>query len=162
MFMFTRLLRLVALVLLMLGAAVAAPFALPAATVQASSSCQVSPSNANCTYQDPQLTGCNTDALTIYATEDPGRLRVAVRYSPTCQSAWARVVNLSTFPNSSIIAQIGRNDGVTAARSAALPTTAEVSPMVYLGTRFSAQAIGQLYDQYGILRAQVSTPFVRP
>mgnify|MGYP001774052050 CR=1 FL=1 len=164
--MLARLSYCVALVLLIPGAI----FARPAAPVQATSlgafnSCLFAPSEANCTHQDPQLTGCNNDAFTLgYSEADPYLgLQVAVRYSPTCQSAWARVVNLSTVANSSINAIIVRNDGVSAASPVAtLPRTAEVSPMVFLGTDSSAQAVGRLFDSRGVLQAQLSTPLRRP
>lgn len=44
-----------------------------------------------CSGSDPALSGCDTDAVTVAALQDDkGSGRLELRWSPTCQTNWAR------------------------------------------------------------------------
>ncbi len=126
------------------------------------SSCQLYPSDAYCTGQDPEAMGCTYDAYTLSKAEVPGKIRIVVRYSPSCRSAWAKGVNLSYQPDTILTAQIMRNDGTSSAQSVVYPTIRVLSPMVFVNSGQTVRAIGFLSDIYGTLITQVQTGFVQP
>jgi hypothetical protein len=137
-------------------------YAAPIAHVAAASACQTSPSDANCNGRNPQTTGCEADAYTLSTAEAFGTVRAAVRYSPTCRSAWTRVVNLSNLSGSRVIGNVLRSDGTSAASAFTYPTTSGVSSMVYLPTGATVKAIGTLQNSAGTVISQVQTGYVRP
>lgn len=154
--------RMLSLVSLLSSFAVFALFSLPPTQVAAASSCQAFPGNSSCTGQDPQRTGCEADAYTLTVAEVTNTLRAAVRYSPTCRSAWARAVNLTTISGSRITAGVVRSDGTAYSRLAIYPTTAVTSPMVYIGNGASAKATATLQTNSGSIISLVQTGFARP
>lgn len=58
-----------------------------------SGSCDPTCHGAACTGQDPQLTLCGVQGVPLIEDETPGGVDVDIRYSPRCQSAWARFWN---------------------------------------------------------------------
>jgi hypothetical protein len=50
----------------------------------------------SCYGEDPDATGCSSDARTIYNAPDASGPRVQLRYSPTCRAAWARAIDAET------------------------------------------------------------------
>ena len=111
----------------------------PGHVAHAASACQTAPSDANCDGQSPDTTGCGADGTTLIVT-NVGTGTVAVRYSPTCKSAWAHAVNGTVVSSQ---ATITRQD----ARSYSSPFlqyTAAKSPMVYIGGHQKVQACGYI------------------
>ena len=138
-----------------------------ARTNAAAGSCRNYPSDAACNYKDPQAEGCEADARTLTSAEIPGVVRAAVRYSPSCQSAWSRAVNMTNVGGRSITAQVSRKNGfnggidIVTSRVAFYPNTAVVSPMVFLGANHSARALATLQESDGSIVNQVQTNFAR-
>lgn len=52
---------------------------------------------STCSGNDPQTTGCSSDAYTAYTTTaynaNGAPVTVELRYSPTCRAAWSRLTN---------------------------------------------------------------------
>ncbi len=82
----TKLPRLVIAFALLVLIASAAPIS----HVAAASICQSFPSEANCSGRNPQTMGCEADAYTLATAETFGKVRAAVRYSPSCRSAYTK------------------------------------------------------------------------
>ena len=114
-----------------------------------------------CNFKDPIALGCDADAYTVSQAEIPGVVRAAVRYSPTCQAAWARGVNLTTVPGRTINAEILRSDGSFSSRLAFYPTTAITSLMLYVGSN-TVKAYATLQESNGQIVSTVATGFVHP
>jgi hypothetical protein len=81
--------------LVMAFGALLLPLAAPA--LAASPAVATSCSGTGCTGQDPQATGCDNGASTVASTQLKGWFgpigEVQLRWSPTCQTNWARVVS---------------------------------------------------------------------
>lgn len=97
-----------------------------------------------CTGQKPELTGCDRDARTIRTgaviSRDTGRQvgTVELRWSPHCQTNWARVTSGVGVAN--LAATVTRDDGT--AEAITFHGTSTWSPMVFVGTTEKAQATG--------------------
>ena len=96
--------------------------------------CLSSPSDFTCDGADVAASGCAADAITLASTPitTAAGLQlgyVAVRYSPTCKSAWAHTV--SGIGSAALDAKIRRADGVVYERSGS--GTGVRSPLVYVG-----------------------------
>lgn len=77
--------RFAALVVLAVGL----PVSFAASPATAAGSCY----RLSCDYKDPQSTGCSADAYNLAEVTHHhtwGSIRIEVRYSPSCQAAWAR------------------------------------------------------------------------
>ena len=116
---------------------------------------------ATCNFKDPMTMGCDADAYTVSLAEIPGVVRAAVRYSPSCQAAWARGVNLSFVYGRTITAQILRSDGTFTSRLAYYPNSAITSLMLYVGAN-TVKATATLQESNGQIVNIVSTGFVHP
>ncbi|MGC1375264.1 MAG: DUF2690 domain-containing protein [Anaerolineales bacterium] len=114
-----------------------------------------------CNFKDPIAMGCDADAYTVSQAEIPGVVRAAVRYSPTCQAAWARGVNETTVSGRTINAEILRSDGSFSSRLAYYPTTAITSLMLYVGSN-TVKAYATLQESNGQIVNTVATGFVHP
>ncbi|QKV73983.1 DUF2690 domain-containing protein [Amycolatopsis sp. Hca4] len=69
-------------------------------------------SGFGCTYQDPQLSGCSADAVTVAHYQLPAvAQRLELRWSPSCQTNWARMY-LDTSPVWLRAVQPDRGDGL--------------------------------------------------
>lgn len=148
-------------------AASAVVTALPAGAAAAFGGCKSFPSDGTCNFKDPQAEGCDADARTLTSAEIPGVVRAALRYSPSCQSAWTRAINLSNVGGRSVTAQASRKNGfnggidLVTSRAAFYPNTTVLSPMVFLGTNHSARALATLQESDGRIVNQVQTNFAR-
>jgi hypothetical protein len=100
------------------------------------SACQSTPNDANCDGQSPETTGCGADGTTLTSI-GVGTGTVAVRFSPTCKSAWAHATNGAIVV---IQATITRATDNLSYSSAFLTGTAAKSPMVYIGGHQAVQA----------------------
>lgn len=93
--------------------------------------CSSNPSNATCNGVLPEQTNCPADAQVLATTDIYSGTtvvgRIVLRYSPSCQTAWAHTV--SNF-NANLYAQIRRSDGLLYSRSAF--GTGVRSPMVFV------------------------------
>jgi hypothetical protein len=74
-----------------------------AASPAAAATCATAPSRANCDGQDPMVTGCADDAVTIHRATTYLRnaagtplARVELRWSPRCQTNWVRATALNS------------------------------------------------------------------
>src|SRR5262245_22420304 len=56
---------------------------------QAADDCRRAPGEFTCSFRDPFAEGCDLDSYIVTFARDPGKVIVALRYSPSCQSAWA-------------------------------------------------------------------------
>jgi hypothetical protein len=110
----------------------------PSHVAHAASACQTSPSDANCNGQDPAFTGCGADGTTLLRIT-VGTGAVAVRYSPTCQSAWAHTTNGTVV---TLQATITRFPGSPSYSSSFVQATGVKSPLVYIGGHQGVQACG--------------------
>jgi len=131
--------------LLMLTLLLAGVSMLPAHRAYAASACQTTPSDANCDGQDPVATGCGSDGTTLI-TASIGTGTVAVRYSPTCKSAWAHTTN-----GTSVVLQatIARASGLSYSSSFVTGTGVK-SPLVYIGGHQQVQACGYVGNANGV------------
>ncbi|WP_158264072.1 DUF2690 domain-containing protein [Amycolatopsis sp. CA-126428] len=69
-------------------------------------------SGFGCTYQDPQLSGCSADAITVVHYQLPAvAQRLELRWSPSCKTNWARMY-LDTSPVWLRAVQPDRGDGL--------------------------------------------------
>lgn len=149
------------------GAASAVVTVAPAGTRGAFGGCKSFPSDGACNFKDPQAEGCDADARTLSSAEIPGVVRAALRYSPSCQSAWTRAINLTNVGGRSITAQASRKNGfnggidLVTSRAAFYPNTTVLSPMVFLGANHSARALATLQESDGRIVNQVQTNFAR-
>lgn len=142
----------VILAAIMSGSAMAAP-----------GDCKLNPSETTCSFKDPFVEGCDDSFICAFAA-DPGKVAVAVRYSPRCQSAWAVANNEGNFNR--VRATIVSNDGFGSARDG---SPSSVSEMLYLGNPYRAvQGIGRLLEEFvrgGVTGTRVigiaQTPFVK-
>lgn len=78
-------------------------FAAPVAHSIANTTCASAPSDGNCTGQDPIAQGCSGDAFTVtagtyYIKDDRGVTigEADLRYSTTCQSNWAKLIQYNS------------------------------------------------------------------
>ena len=127
------------------------------------STCAAFPSQATCDFQEVGV--CSSDAVTLAdaVTGSPFRVRVFLRYSSLCQSAWARATNLDELFFLNVSARIRRNDGATTMSMAFYPDTDAKSKMLFIGPPGSllscARAIGSLEGiQNGSPVSQARTP----
>jgi hypothetical protein len=110
-------------------------------------------SGNSCNGLDPGATGCEGDAVTRAATDlvSSGVVvgRVAIRYSPSCNAAWARVSTTNPY-GQYLRAEIKRiSPAATAQAAPPYPDTALRSPMlgVTAGSKFTATGkIGAAYN----------------
>jgi hypothetical protein len=112
----------------------------------AASACQTSPSDANCNGQDPTATGCGADGTTLTSIA-VGTGTVAVRYSPTCKSAWAHTTNGTIV---TLQATITRSPGSPSYSSSFVQSTGVKSPLVYIGGHQQVQACGYVGNANGV------------
>ncbi len=133
--MFQRFSLFLPLALLLLVAALtsfapagAAHTATKTITIAAISACMQSPSDKNCDGQDPVAIGCGADGTTLTTISLNGYGTLAVRYSPTCKSAWAHIV--SSIGTTTLQATITRKDGLSFS-GPFIQGTAQKSPLVY-------------------------------
>ncbi len=119
---------------------------LPGHVAHAASACQTSPSDANCNGQDPVATGCGTDGTTLLSIP-VSTGTVAVRYSPTCKSAWAHTTNGTVV---TLQATITRYPGSPSYSSSFVQATGVKSPLVYIGGHQGVQACGYVGNANGI------------
>jgi len=108
--------------------------------------------------------GCSDDSyLATFVFSPDNRLTVGVRYSPSCQSAWAVVRNDGGSYNARVRASIVSSDGLGSARDGTGSVTSE---MLYGGPAQpyrSVQAIGRLFDGFtGQLISIGQTQYVNP
>jgi hypothetical protein len=81
-----RIFRLLLFPAILLGTMFAAPLATAAPALAAG--CP----GSGCTYLDPEATGCSKDAITVAHYQLPAvQQRLELRWSPRCQSNWARM-----------------------------------------------------------------------
>lgn len=148
-------------------AASAVVTAAPPGVAAAFGGCRSFPSDGACNLKDPQAEGCDADARTLSSAEIPGVVRATLRYSPSCQSAWTRAINLTNVGGRSITAQASRKNGfnggidLVTSRVAFYPNTTVLSPMVFLGANHSARALATLQESDGRIVNQVQTNFAR-
>jgi hypothetical protein len=106
----------------------------------------------SCTGLDPGTTGCEADAFTRASTNilSGGTVigKIALRYSPSCNAAWART---STESGASFLRSEVVRDSPYAAAQAASPTavTALRGPMVGVRAGSLITATGRIGPQYG-------------
>jgi hypothetical protein len=106
----------------------------------------------SCTGQDPGTTGCEADAYTRASTNilSGGTVigKIALRYSPSCNAAWARTSTESGayFLRSEVV-----RDSPYAAAQAASPTAVNAlrGPMVGVRAGSLITATGRIGPQYG-------------
>jgi hypothetical protein len=125
--------------------------------------CKAHPSEATCSFSDPFVEGCSDDSyVAAFVFSPDNRLTAGLRYSPSCQSAWA-VARNDTSSNARVRASIVSSDGLGSARDG---TGSVVSEMLYVGPEQpyrSVQAIGRLFDGFtGQLLSIAQTPFINP
>jgi hypothetical protein len=121
--------------------------------------CQSSPSESNCTFKDPILEGCSADSYIVDFAVDPGKVIVALRYSPSCQSAWTVAAD-DASQGRRVRATIVSNDGFGSARDGFGTRTSE---MIYVGNPSrTVQAIGRLISSSGTVIGYAQTPYRRP
>lgn len=121
----------------------------------AASACQTAPSNANCNGQDPVATGCGNDGTTLLSIAlNTGT--VAVRYSPTCKSAWAHTTNGTVV---TLQATITRSPGTPSYSSSFVQATGVKSPLVYIGGHLLVQACGYVGNANGVGGVSQCTPW---
>jgi hypothetical protein len=118
----------------------------PTSIAHAASACQTSPSDANCDGQDSVATGCGNDGVTL-ASVAVGTGTVAVRYSPTCKSAWAHTTNGTVV---TLQATITRSPGSPSYSSSFVQATGVKSPLVYIGGHQQVQACGYVGNANGV------------
>lgn len=132
--------------LLLLSLLMAGASFFPATMAHASSACQISPSDANCNGQDPVTTGCGNDGITLLSIS-LGTGKVAIRYSPTCKSAWGHTTNGTVV---TLQATITRYPGSPSYSSSFVQATGVKSPLVYIGGHQLVQACGYVGNANGI------------
>lgn len=70
--------------------------ALAVALSSSSSARAVTCSGSGCNNTNPITTGCNADAATVKKVfPASGKARVELRFSDTCQTRWAKTINIS-------------------------------------------------------------------
>ncbi len=105
--------------------------------------CLQSPSPKNCDGQDPATTGCGADGITLPPTVTLGSNgTVALRYSPTCHTAWSHAV--SSIGVTTIQASIFRQSDGRTYNTPFLQATAAKSPMVYVSGLDKVNACGYI------------------
>ncbi|WP_437279083.1 DUF2690 domain-containing protein [Sorangium sp. So ce375] len=110
---------------------------------------------ASCTGQDPGATGCEGDAVTRASSDIVSGYsvigRIVIRYSPSCNAAWARTV--VTSGSSYLRAEITRSSPyATSQAESPSPTDALRSPMLAVtpGSRFTA--VGKIGSYPGMFQ----------
>jgi hypothetical protein len=133
----------------------------PEARAQArDQACLSAPSEANCSGVFPD--SCNVDAITLQPTAEDARIRVTVRYSPRCRSAWSRVIN-KTAATRTTQATIIRADGANFQVAPPVASgDAARSAMVFLGQGLCASSKGALLDDFGQVLSQLVTGCLYP
>lgn len=105
----------------------------------------------SCTGQDPGTTGCEADAYTRASTSiwNGGVVigTIALRYSPSCNAAWART---STSSGAYFLRAEATRDSPYATAQAASPTAVNAlrGPMVGVRTGSLITATGRIGPQY--------------
>lgn len=115
---------------------------IPVSTVTAAS---CGGSAASCDGTSPQATGCAADAVTraTAALKDDANVtrgQIQLRYSPSCRTAWSRVVNWSVSANITYIIASSAGQSETDSDQLA-KNQSGYSPQIYVAGR-SAQAGG--------------------
>jgi hypothetical protein len=104
---------------------------MPTPDALAGSMCMTHPSTTNCDGLTPLGTGCSADAVDLVPPVGGSGFTVQLRYSPTCQSAWART---STGKLEHIQACVARKDLTTNSPQCQVATgTVVFTSMLYLG-----------------------------
>ncbi|MGW1163286.1 DUF2690 domain-containing protein [Streptomyces sp. NPDC002513] len=112
----------------------------PVSSASAAGSCH----GGGCTNRDPQATGCASDAYTVKTVSNlPDFDKGDLRYSPSCDAAWIRVVSWSTSVPIS-----GSVYGEASVNGTWVPFWAENAPEVAGGTSWSPMVGG--YPHYDI------------
>lgn len=111
----------------------------------AASACMSAPSDANCDNVPPDSSGCGADGTTLVVVA-VGTGTVAVRYSPTCKSAWAHTTNGVSV---SLQATVTRSPGSPSYTSSAQGTGVK-SNMVYIGGHQQVEACGYVGNVSGV------------
>ncbi|GAA0930076.1 DUF2690 domain-containing protein [Virgisporangium aurantiacum] len=116
---------------MLLAVLVAAGLTATAAPAQAATC-----SGPACTYQNPESTGCSADAVTVAHVQLPAvQQRLELRWSPRCQSNWARMY-LDTDPTWLRAIQPDRGDGLPrVTQLIGRNSTYSWSAMIYSPTR---------------------------
>ncbi len=119
--------------------------------------CLTFPSQGTCDFKDPSVEGCEADAVTLASAQLDGKIKIALRYSAACRTAWARGQNLSGLAGSSVFAQINRytvpsggSPQALTATVATMPATIARSNMLF-ASGFYVEAVGTLQDAAGNL-----------
>jgi hypothetical protein len=143
-----------------------------AATAQASApaydpsqACRNNPNEYNCTGAEVGP-ACSSDAYTLPPAASDASLRVVVKYSPACKSAWARAVNKSNVARI-VRAEVERPYPAFFRATERLRAPQEVlrSPMVFLGNPGSGRcafARAELREQGGVLVTRLGTACLSP
>lgn len=115
--------------------------------------------NNSCNGQDPGAAGCDADATTVASSPILSYGTIAIRYSPSCSAAWARV---SSNTPQYLRAQISRAaPPFTGQAASPTPTTALRSPMVGVSAGKTVTAAGYIGSAYGLYQyvGQVTATF---
>lgn len=112
----------------------------------AASACMTAPSDANCDNVPPDTSGCGADGTTLLSIA-VGTGTVAVRYSPTCKSAWAHTTNGTIV---TLQATVTRSPGSPSYQSSFVQATGVKSNMVYIGGHQQVEACGYVGNANGV------------
>ncbi len=95
----------------------------------------------SCHGTNPSSTGCAVDAITARSATSPEGITVQLRYSPTCRSAWGRILN--GIPGDRV--RVQRDDGAN------FPATISTGTTVY-----TAQVNDAGYTSKACVRAYIT------